>query len=313
MVESKRFLIGAAFKTKTLSSYVSYFSRFSEWCVRFGRSAETVEELDDAFADWLHVLFEEFNGRGRGGAEKAYAALVLAIPQAKGKLFMSSLALRGWRKGRPSQHWPPITWEVSCSIAIRMIRLTDDFRYAVAALLSFDCLLRVGELLAIRRKDVGDVGDPRVGGAARKMAISLVSTKTGPNKGVEVENSQVVALVRALLSSLPSGESRLFPFSYLQFYSKFKRACRDLCLPAVLVVHSLRVGGATHFHQLGWTVQDVATRGRWASIKTAQQYIQSARSLLLANDVPVQVAAQGSLFASDLHLAITTAISMSKH
>ena len=48
-------------------------------------------------------------------------------------------------------------------------------------------------------------------------------------------------------------------------------------------------------------------RGRWASTKSARRYIQAGRAMLLATEVPVDVAEVGSTLAHDLLLSFSLA------
>ena len=65
-------------------------------------------------------------------------------------------------------------------------------RVAFAILLTFDCLLRGGELISLRRDDIAVPSDPRLGSSARSSyALYLRNTKTGQNMWVEVRTPLV--------------------------------------------------------------------------------------------------------------------------
>jgi integrase len=122
-------------------------------------------------------------------------------------------------------------------------------RHAIGTLLSFDCFLRVGELVALKREDVADAGDVRLGVDSDNMTLRLRFTKTGRDQWVVVKDTQVKQLVRLLLSSTKKGDF-LFPFSTSSFRYHFKLACSTLGLSSSYVPHSLRHGGDTRAHLL---------------------------------------------------------------
>jgi len=75
-------------------------------------------------------------------------------------------------------------------------------KHAIGVLLAFDCFLRVGELVGLRKSDVADRGDVRVGSTHRRMLIRLRQTKTGVNQWVEGESTEVQWLIRHLVRSV---------------------------------------------------------------------------------------------------------------
>ena len=83
---------------------------------------------------------------------------------------------------------------------------------AIALLLSFDCLLRISEVAALK---VGDVVDHRAQAdpVGRGVAVYLRSTKTGRRQAVMIEDAAVAELLvqwqAAVARSDPAG--RLFP------------------------------------------------------------------------------------------------------
>jgi integrase len=85
--------------------------------------------------------------------------------------------------------------------------------HGIAVLLAFDCLLRVGELCNIRKCDIADAGDPRIGKEYTGTAIRLPKTKTGANQWVTVEDKHVITLLRLLMTHTQNDQSKLFTFS----------------------------------------------------------------------------------------------------
>ena len=144
-------------------------------------------------------------------------------------------------------------------------------RHAIATLLAFDCFLRVGELVGLRRKYAGDTGDRRMGSEYQGTSLRLKHTKTGPNQWVQVHEPQVVELLRCVVTGTAKADDHLFPFSAAEYRNVFKTSCAQLGMYHRYVPHSLRHGGATRWHLLGHPIEDVLLHGRWSSVKSARR------------------------------------------
>jgi len=299
------FLLDANLAHKTRDDYLKAVCNFVDYCEQNGEDWITAADLDAVLTEYFHACFVENEGKGKQAAVNTRSGLIHLYPELKNELARSSRALRGWSKLKPSTAYPPLTWHLSVLIAVRMV-LDGRYRYAVGVLLAFDCLLRVGELVKLRREDITDLRDARVGSEYRGVGLRLRMTKTGPNKWVEVRDTAVQQLISGVLRSTPRG-GLLFPFSTDQFRSVLKATCRTLGLDAGYVPHSLRHGGATRLSLLGWKVEDIRLRGRWATSKSTEHYIQSGRAMLLSVSVPEQMARLGELFANGLIHSISLA------
>jgi integrase len=161
---------------------------------------------------------------------------------------------------------------------------------SVACLLSFDCLLRVGELLQLRVRDVVQPLDSRLGSAHTRMALRLAHTKTGNNQWVSLHNPQVEQVLQHYLaSSVFAVDSRVFPMSAARFRRSLSRVCVELSVGSTAYVpHSFRHGGATRAHLLGDSIQQIMLRGRWRNLESARRYIQTGRALLTQLHSPPQ-------------------------
>ena len=260
----------------------------------------TMSEVDEVLTEWFHDLYILRGGGCRSYAEDAVSGIHLLVPSVKGHLHQAKLALKGWSKLVPSIPHPPLTWDMTVCIGVRLA-CRGRFSMGVATLLAFDCYLRVGELVGLTRSDVADAGDRRRGSSHRTMELRLKHTKTGKNQSVSVRDPAVIALVRQVLATVSNRPSaRLFPYSSSTFRRHFKAAAADLGLSEDFVPHSLRHGGATRDEARGMTVEEVMRRGRWASTKSARHYIQSGRALLLNNSIPDAIYDLGQLLVSNI-------------
>jgi hypothetical protein len=69
------------------------------------------------------------------------------------KLNRSRMCLRGWSRIRETRSHPPMTWELTVMFAMTMASWGYHSE-AVATLVAFDCLLRVGEVTRMVATDV---------------------------------------------------------------------------------------------------------------------------------------------------------------
>jgi integrase len=296
-----------AVKPDTAERYNKAVGRFVRWMRDEGEDAVSAKELDLLLCTYFHDCYEAKDGKGKDEANKTMYGIIMYCPELKGRFPYAARTLVAWDKLRPSVPYPPITWDLSVLIAVRLI-LTGFLRHAIGVLLAFHLLLRGSELVGLRREDIACAGDARVGSEYKGTAVRLRSTKTGPNKFVEITDPVVNELVIGLLRDTAPGE-HLFPFSSGNFRRRFKQACSDLGLSSKYVPHSLRHGGATRLSLLGWSVQDIMLRGRWKATDSAMHYIQSGRAMLLSVEVPVRMAECARCLASKLSISISKALS----
>jgi integrase len=271
-----------------------------------------IDTLDDFVCDFIHCIYFENDGRRRYVAESLTAGLAMIMPRVKGRLLLANRALRGWKKLHPSRAWPPLSRSLTVAIAVSLAR-AGRWRLAVATLLAFDCLLRVSELMNLRVRDIAFAGDVRLNSDFEGAAIALPSTKTGPNKFVNVLDPDVVLLLKRAVHGLRL-DSFVFPSTTKArtdcYRRALKHACAELGLAAFrFVPHSLRHGGATHMHLQPerFDIADIAHRGRWKSVESALHYCQQGRALLLSTQIPEPLASAAPVLARNVLLALSLA------
>lgn len=298
----------AAYAPATVKKYSEAVKTFLLWCKRRRIDPADVNDFDDYLTDYFHYLYT--CGHGKDDARCTLYGIMMLHPKLQDSFPVSLLALRGWERMAPSQAHPPMTYDLAVLVAVHMAR-HGLWRYAVATLLAFDCLLRVGELVGLQREDIADSGDLRMGSEYKGMALRLRKTKTGPNQWVDVQDPVVRFLVRDLMHG--SRSRAVFPFSSAEFRNVFKSTCTALGLSERYVPHSLRHGGATRLHLCGVSIEDILLRGRWASSKSARRYVQSGRALLISMRVPnrLQDLAVQMVTSPLLSLAIARTLSQS--
>jgi integrase len=292
------YLLEVGYAKRTIISYKAAVRLFLSWCSDHGYEAHSFDQLDALLTEYFHDLFDRRGGSGKQLARNTLYAIFAALPSSKPHLFVALRCVRRWSKLMPPKSFPPLTWELSVAIAVQMARV-GHYRFAVATLLGFDCLLRSSELLSLTASDIADAGDVRMGSEYRQMCVAIRQAKTGSNQSVTVESDEVKDLLRPLLRT-SSRHSPLFPGGPALYRALFKAACSSLGLSDRYVPHSLRHGGATRLYLRGVPVEDILLRGRWVSQKAARTYVQAGRALLMSMSVPVRTASAASLFALDV-------------
>jgi integrase len=288
--------VGYAKATKT--KYHGAVQDFYDWCKTTGEDPQSVEELDEALADYFHAMYDEKEGKGKQKARDTLYGIEMYLPRVKGQLMIAARCVNRWAKLQVTESYPPLTWDLAALVAVHLAN-QRRFREGVAVVLAFDCLLRCGELTNLRREDVAFPKDRRMGHEYKITTLSIRVAKTGRNQSVTVANPDVVALLRQVVAqTAPRG--LLFPGGSTKFRKVFKRACQELGLSSKYVPHSLRHGGATRLHLQGVRVEDIMVRGRWASSKSARTYIQSSRAVLMAMQPPRAVADKAAAVAQAL-------------
>lgn len=236
-------------------------------------------------------------------ASHALHAVVYHRPDLKQHMYVSRQCLKGWEKVKKSVSHPPLTWELTVVIACTLAR-SGYHAHAVAVLVGFDCYLRVGELTRLRRCDIVMPNDSRMGRAHTEMAVCLPTTKTGPNQSVSLQNPHVADILCRWVRSRhlpPNSTEPIFAFKPPALRRSMHRVCEVLGLSDTpYVPHSLRHGGATNDFLRTKSIEFVQFRGRWKSMESARRYVQTARALLAAQQVPQRLNELGELLGDSL-------------
>jgi integrase len=291
-------LLESGYQPQTVARYKRAVIKFLEWCATTKQDARNYDEFDELLADYLQNMYEEKRGKGKQLAKETLYGIYMYMPRATDKLYVSDRIVNRWCKGQPPVSYPPLTWELAVIIAVQMVR-NGHYRYGVATLVAFDCLLRIGEFTKLCAADIAVPRDVRLGAEYRMTTIAIWQAKTGRNQSVEVLNADVKKLLLALVEKTKP-KAKLFPGGAPAYRSVFKKVCIQLGLSSKYVPHSLRHGGATRLHLLKWPLEDIMMRGRWASAKSARTYIQSGRAMLMHMKAPKKITDLAVILAADV-------------
>jgi len=297
----------SSYAPSTRLLYTKAVRKYLYWVKSCGTDPSSVS------TDWLlhsYILHLYSTHQGKTLAQHTVFGVTMLDPSVKGSLPSSLRALRGWSKLQPSVSYLPLPRNAMYALALHLY-LNESIIAAVAVLVGFFGMFRIGELVNLRKEDVSCFSSWSLVSSDSKsltftvkkvpMTVSfrLRKTKTGPNKFAEFSNVAVATLLSRLLTNTAAG-AYVFPFTEAKFRFMFKSAVVSLGLPSSIVPHSLRHGGATDLHIRGVSVEDILIKGRWASTKSARTYIQTSRALLLAASIPESVSSVGARVACDL-------------
>jgi integrase len=259
-------------------------------------------DLDDCVQLYIGHLYAAHDGKQRHRAVNTVYGIYAVDPHLRHQLRRSEQLLAGWTRLTPALSHPPLTWPLVTLLACTMAK-SGYHGCALATVIGFHALLRVGELAAIRVADVSLPTDARRGlhvptgpnaitGSSRptRVCIRLAVTKTGDNQWVELYDDHVAAFVaRLAVGRLPGAP--LFTLecgpsvrARADYYRAVLRAATTVCglSHCRYTPHSLRHGGATYAHLvLDHSIETIMHRGRWRSNQSCRTYIQSGAAHLL--------------------------------
>jgi len=292
-----------AIKPATLQQYSSTLNNFlSHARLSHQQFMHTpAATLDWQLAVYLQHMFDTL--RPFDSAGKALHAAVFFRQDLKLLLPQARQCLKGWDRVRRKESHPPLTWELTVVIACTLAR-ARHCSAAMAMLLGFDCYLRCGEMLRLRRCDIIMPHDSRMGGAHTHMAVVLKEAETGKNQSVTVDISAIQALLCHWLDLLPDTSPQALVFAGLS-PARFRKLMHETCAALGVgdtpyVPHSLRHGGATADFLRTQDIARVQFRGRWKHQTTARVYLNTARALLAAQQVPAELNQLGRTLGADL-------------
>ena len=231
-------------------------------------------QLDGLLCDYLEELWAK--GEGRALASDTLAALQDASPRLRGSIPGAWRLLRTWHANEIPNRAPPFAEKVVQSVAGYFV-FHSKHALALSVLLGFYAVLRTGELLGIRNKDV------TVDLQSSTAVISLGLTKGGKRSGAsESTTVAVTEVVRRLAKwkKCTSPGSLLCPSPQV-WRKEFSQALSALSLDSwEFRPYSLRRGGATFWFGKHGSLDRILLQGRWLAARTARTYLNEGLAVL---------------------------------
>ena len=301
-------------KTSSQAQYLAALNVFDRTTRELGLAApQTAAELDAQLEAFAEHVFAKRGGAGRQTVACARLACIWLNPALRELLPRSRAVsdLTAWNRaaGRTVQRHPPLTWPLVCVLAKRMTA-AGSAAVAVAAMLSFDCALRIREASALRVGDVREIStvDARlIRAGAPELVLTIRDPKTSKHdseQSVFVLNRAMTALLREWVAGRRAAgatdDELLFGCNRWQLSYAFDREAKRLGTSTRFTWHSLRHGAATLLFMSGWSTAEVMGHGRWVSEQSAWRYHQAGRAVVAAHGAPPALVQEGERIAAEL-------------
>ena len=197
-----------------------------------------------------------------------------------------------WSSYEPSEHHVAMPYQV----LIALIGAAWSWgwkREASVFALAWGALLRIGEVLDASRRDLVLPSD--VGNSIDYVLLKICEPKTryraARHQAGKLEQIDLIEIVKIGFEKLHP-EDKLWNLSGSTLRTRLTRLLRCLDLPhqigqipKPLSLASFRPGGATHLITVSESAELVRRRGRWASFKTMEMYLQEVAASTYLNDV----------------------------
>ena len=232
--------------------------------------------VDRALAEYGQSLWD--SGRSLLDFAETINAVVDAEKALKGALPRAWDAAWVWRSLMPATNRVPMPERVM----LAMVTVACEWSMPNVALLlaiGFVGLLRVHELRWLRFDSL--VTPARMFTADATMFVTIERPKMrrlGARRSyVRVDDPGIISFAEGLADVAPSS-AFLYDGSYAQLRAVFMALCAELGVPGGaphgLTLGSLRPGGATWLYRATDSTETVRFRGRWASTRMLEVYIQ---------------------------------------
>ena len=244
-------------------------------------SLDDPSSLDSVLCDWIEV--EWAKGGSLNDIADTLSGLHFFWPEIKGRLREAWRFFKSWRRIESPVRATPLT--VSLVRAFVALAVQEE-RIAFALLigLGFHCLLRTGELLALRFGDI-DFHD-EVG--VLSLRTSKSGLRTGAMEAVAIREPLVLQLLATFFDITPHFPGGpLWPHSAQVFREQFRKYCKFFHVDHLnYKPYSLRRGGATLLLQFNVPLEIILVRGRWRSVAVARLYLEDGLAQLPSLRLP---------------------------
>ena len=261
-------------KPQTLRSYRSALAHFFQWLDDESRPLPSrSHQLDEDLSEYLeHLWLDDVNityaGHTLSAFRRFYPRIRYKLPQAK--QFFSN-----WKSVHVPRQAVPMPPEVALALGGLAITI-KEYSLAFLILVGFAAFLRTGEIAGLQPHQI------QVDTSSGRLILALPSTKTSRYR------TESVVVCDQRLSDLASfvlprcHDTFIGGFNPSQFRARLKVLLTFLGLTRFgFTGYSLRRGGASYAFAAGQHFDTLLVRGRWQSVKTARQYLDSGRAALV--------------------------------
>eukprot|EP00435_Cladocopium_sp_Y103_P065123 s76_g27.t1 len=237
-------------------------------------------QMDGLLCDYLEYLWAM--GEGRAVASDTLAALQDASPKLRGAIPGAWRLLKTWQVNEIPCRAPPLPERVLHALAGYFI-FKEQPLMALSVLLGYYSMLRTGELLGLRAKDV--TVDLHHGHAVIALGLTKGGKRTGAAESVTVTVHEVIRrLAQWKKHSAPGAALTPAPHTWRK---NFSSALSELGLETwEFRPYSLRRGGAIFWFAQHGSLDRILLQGRWMAAKTARTYLNEGLAVLTEINIP---------------------------
>ena len=216
--------------------------------------------------------------------------------------------LSRWQEEEPSERGI-VLLEALLKAALAVAFAWGWPRFAAALLLGFHGLLRPGEILGLRRRDLILPRD--LLSTTRIAYVRILYSKTQrliQRQHAKISDALSVELLEAVFGDLPP-QAKMFQSSPAVFRKRWNLIFQFLRIPTSegtrgVTPKSLRGSGATWLHQRTEDISKIQWRGRWHQRRTLEFYLQEVAGQLLLASLTKSQRSRVSQLAALAHAAL---------
>jgi hypothetical protein len=254
--------------------YGSAIDKFFAYLSRMNKDLPSVcDMLDDELCEYVEECWE--NGDPRGWCVDLMSGIAKFDPFLKGCYPLARAFVDTWKLHELPERAPPISLDLLKALVSYTVEVRKDAVFGACLMLTFHCMLRIGECLGLHSKDV--IRSPA--SALLNLGLTKGGKRRNECESVEATDDTTIAFLDNAMRDLQPGD-RIFPFNYQEFNKRFHELVSVFGLSSFnFKSHSLRRGGTTYEFRGHGSYDIICQRGRWANARTARLYIAEAVEL----------------------------------
>lgn len=285
----------------TNSARLKFWNFFVDWSLELDINIETMLDNHHLYIDDINLLLTKYGRElyDSGKSYNQYAETINAVgarkPAIRRMLQQAWDLGYAWVRSEPSVHHVAVP--VPIILAMTSVAMMWGWiRVAGCLALGFSAMLRPGEIVGAFRRDLLLPKDS--GYTMRYALLSIREPKSrftyARHQTAKADSEDFLQIIELAFNDLSDAE-RLWPSSAQTLRQRFKTILRALHLPdesrpgeRCLDLGSLRSGGATFIITATENSELVRRRGRWASNKMMDIYIQESMAIQYMKMIPEQ-------------------------
>lgn len=241
----------------------------------FLEQQSSLQDIDGVICDWVELQWTQ--GQPINLIADCLSGLHFYWPQLKGLIRHAWKMFRSWRRIETPARAPPLTSLLVRAMVARSVQ-RHHLEFGALISLGFHCMLRTGELLALR------FGDFEFSSECGVVTLhqSKSGLRTGAQEAVAIRDHLTLQLLDTLFSLQPHAPgNKLWPYSPQTFRKSFLAMLRYFDIhPLGFKPYSLRRGSATYLLQCNVPMEAILVRGRWRSLGVARLYLEDGLAQL---------------------------------